>query len=56
MTEHRLSISRACRAGGLSRAAYYKVPVQPMEKDAEVIDAFNGVVERNWPLGLLEVF
>ncbi|ALV04982.1 hypothetical protein [Roseateles depolymerans] len=26
VTEHRLSITRACRAAGLSRAAYYKVP------------------------------
>ena len=56
VTEHRLSISRACRAAGLSRAAYYKVPVQPMEKDAEVIDALNGVVERNGRWGFWKCF
>jgi hypothetical protein len=31
----------------LSRAAYYRTPPLPQEKDAEVIDALNGVVERN---------
>jgi hypothetical protein len=37
VAEHRLSITRACRAAGLSRAAYYKVLPLPQEKDAEVI-------------------
>jgi putative transposase len=46
-TEHRMSITRACSATGLSRAAYYKVPPLPQERDAKVIDALNGVVERN---------
>ena len=41
VTEHRLSIKRACGATGLSRAAYYKVPPLPQDKDAEVIDALN---------------
>lgn len=47
VTEHRLSIARDCSATGLSRAAYYKVPALPQERDAEVIDALNSVVERN---------
>ena len=47
VTEPRLPVTQACRAAGLSRAAYYKTPPQPQEKDAEVIDALNGVVERN---------
>jgi putative transposase len=47
VTEHRLSIKQACSAAGLSRAAYYKAPPLPQEKDAEVIDALNAVVERN---------
>jgi len=48
VTEHRLSITRACSATGLSRAAYYKkVPSLPQERDAEVIDPLNGIVERN---------
>ncbi len=56
VTEHRLSIQRACRATGLSRAAYYKVPPLPQEKDAEVIDALNGVVERNVRWGFWKCF
>lgn len=56
VTEHRLSIQRACRATGLSRAAYYKVPPLPQEKDAEVIDALNGVVERNGRRGFWKCF
>ena len=47
VSERRLSIKKACNAAGLSRAAYYKVPALPQEKDAEVIDALNGVVEKN---------
>jgi hypothetical protein len=42
VTEHRLSITRACLATGLSRVAYYKVPPLPQDKDTEVIDALNG--------------
>ncbi|UXH78369.1 IS3 family transposase [Roseateles amylovorans] len=56
MTEHSLSILRACRAAGLLRAAYYKVPLQPMERDAEVTDALNGVVERNGRWGFWKCF
>ena len=56
VTEHRLSIMRACVAAGLSRAAYYKVPPLPQEKDAEVIDALNGVVERNGRWGFWKCF
>ncbi len=55
-TEHRLSVTRACRVAGLSRAAYYKVPPLPQEKDAEVIDALNGVVERNGRWGFWKCF
>ena len=56
VTEHRLSITRACHATGLSRAAYYKVPALPQEKDAEVIDALNGIVERNGRWGFWKCF
>jgi len=56
VTEHRLSITRACRTAGLSRAAYYKAPRLPQEKDAEVIDALNGVVERNARWGFWKCF
>ncbi|WKB50821.1 IS3 family transposase [Eleftheria terrae] len=56
VTEHRLSIARACTVAGLSRAAYYKTPVLPQEKDAEVIDALNGVVEKNGRWGFWKCF
>jgi putative transposase len=56
VTEHRLSITRACSATGLSRAAYYKVPALPQERDAEVIDALNSVVERNGRWGFWKCF
>lgn len=56
VTEHRLSITRACHATDLSRAAYYKVPALPQEKDAEVIDALNGIVERNGRWGFWKCF
>lgn len=56
VTEHRLPVTRACRAAGLSWAAYYKTPPLPQEKDAEVIDALNGVVERNGRWGFWKCF
>lgn len=56
VTEHRLSIQRACSATGLSWVAYYKVPPLPQDRDAEVIDALNGVVERNGRWGSWKCF
>ena len=41
VTQHQLSISRACSATGLSRAAYDEVLALPQDKDAEVIDEAN---------------
>ncbi|MEK8052820.1 hypothetical protein AACH10_21395 [Ideonella sp. DXS22W] len=41
VTQHQLSISRACSATGLPRAAYCKVLALPQDKDAEVIDEAN---------------
>ena len=45
ITEHGLSVTRACRAVRLSRAAYYR-PIVPrgLGPDAPVIDALQGVV------------
>ncbi len=44
-TEHGLSVTRACRAVRLSRAAYYRPVVsQALTTDAPVIDALQGVV------------
>ncbi|PND37941.1 hypothetical protein C1O66_10645 [Paucibacter aquatile] len=56
VTEYRLPITRACGAARLSRAAHYKVPPLPQDKDAEVIDALNGVVERNGRWGFWKCF
>lgn len=44
MTEHRLSIQRACRIVGLSRTAYYRVPKPAAQRDAAVIEVLNGMV------------
>jgi putative transposase len=45
--EHRVPIKRACRWVGLSRAAYYREPVDGLVRDGEVIEALNGVSEHN---------
>jgi putative transposase len=42
--EHQLSVRRACRAVGLSRAAWYRPPRPWTERDAAVITALNAVV------------
>ena len=44
--EHGLSVVRACRIVRFSRAAYYRSPRPAEEKDAELIEALNAVVER----------
>lgn len=40
-----MSISRGCQCVGLSRAAWYRAPVDWAVRDAEVIDALNAQVE-----------
>ena len=44
--EHALTIKRACEVARLSRAAYYRPVRSDQERDREVIDALNEVVER----------
>ena len=39
-----MSVSRGCHCVGLSRGAYYKGPVDWGVRDAELIDALNGLV------------
>lgn len=46
VTEHSLSVQRACCIARLSRAAYYDPPDSTLERDAPVMDAFNGLLER----------
>lgn len=45
--EQRVPVQRACRWVGLSRAAYYRKPVDDLQRDGELIEALNGVVERH---------
>ena len=47
MKEHRLPIRRACQIVKLSRAAFYRTPQGPMERDLEVVEALMQVVEQN---------
>lgn len=54
--EYRLPIKRACEVAGLSRAAYYREPVDRLTRDGELIDALNGVVERNSRWGFWKCF
>jgi putative transposase len=46
VSEHRVSIQKACRIVGLSRTAYYRVPRPASQRDAAVIDVLNQVVAR----------
>ena len=52
--EHELSVRRACRAVGLSRAAWYRPPVSWRERDAAVIEALTVLVDAHprWGFGL----
>ena len=43
--EHGLAVVRGCECVGLSRAAYYREPVDWQVRDAGVIEALNGLVE-----------
>jgi len=56
LVQARLSIVRACRVAGLSRAAYYKRPTSAAERDAEVIDALNAIVGRHGRWGFWKCF
>jgi putative transposase len=46
IAEHSLSVQRSCRCLGLSRAAYYKKTIDWAERDAEVVDQLNKVIEK----------
>jgi len=50
------SITRACRIAGLSREAYYKRPADAAVRDAEVIDALNGIVSQHGRWGFWKCF
>jgi putative transposase len=54
--EHGISIVRACGLVKLSRTAWYRRPQVSMERDREVIEALNGVVERRPRWGFWKCF
>ena len=54
--EHQLPIQRGCRCVDLSRAAYYRAPRPADERDREVIDALNVLVEKYPRRGLDKLY
>ena len=53
---HGLSIQRSCHCVGLSRSAYYRFPVPSAEKDSDVIQALNTVLDRHPRWGFWKSF
>ena len=56
MDEHGLSVTRACRAVGLSRTAFYEPPPPRELRDGDVIQALQAVVEDNSRWGFWKCF
>lgn len=56
VSEHRLSIARACKTVRLSRSAYYAPTVDWAQRDAEVVDALNGIVAKRTRWGFWKCF
>lgn len=56
VTEHRLSIARACKTVRLSRSAYYASTVDWARRDAEVVDVLNGIVAKRTRWGFWKCF
>lgn len=56
MKDHRLPIRRACQIVRLSRAAFYRRPSGPMERDQEVIAALNELVAANGRWGFWKCY
>ena len=55
VAEHKLSIQRSCRCVGLSPAAYY-TPPRGGDRDAEVVDAINAMIDRHPRWGFWKTF
>lgn len=56
VTEHGLSVARACRIVRFSRAAFYRLPKEALSRDANVIAALRSVLERNPRAGFWKCF
>jgi putative transposase len=51
-----MSVRRGCQCVGLSRAAYYRSPLEWSVQDAEVIDVLNALVESSPRWGFWKYF
>ena len=56
VTEHQLSVRRACRVVGLSRTAWYRRPAEPATRDRVVMEAVLAVVEQHGRWGFWKCF
>lgn len=56
LVESKLSITRACKIAGLSRAVYYKRPTAASEREAEVIDELNAIVAKQGRWGFWKCY
>lgn len=56
MAETDLTVSRSCEAVGLSRSAWYRPPADKLERDKDVIEALQAVVEKHRRWGFWKCF
>jgi putative transposase len=56
VSDHGLSIARACRIVRFSRAAHYRPPRSALERDAEVIRALREIIEKSPRAGFWKCF
>src|SRR5262249_15178470 len=56
VTEHQLSVRRACRAVGLSRTAWYRRPAEPATRAGVGMEAVLAVVEQHRRWGFWKCF
>jgi putative transposase len=54
--KHRLTVQRSCSCVGISRAAFYRVGNASSERDRELIDAINLLIERHPRWGFWKSF
>jgi putative transposase len=54
--EHKLTVQQSCSCVGISRAAFYRVPKPVSERDGQVIEALNKLMERHPRWGFWKSF